>query len=83
MAETQAELAEELRKLNAQQLKIAKEQSDRFDAQTEAIRVLTEKLEAGELTEEVKAALAAVKETTQALDDTIPDAPPVEPPPTE
>ena len=76
----QAELAAALKDLTAQSGKIAKEQSDRFDALTAKINELTAIIEAGdEVTAEVTAALAEVKTALQSLDDVVPDAP-VEPP---
>ena len=72
---TQAELATDLRSLKTQTDKIALEQSTRFDAQTAAIQRLTDLLNAGTVTAEVQTALDALKTATQALDDTIPDAP--------
>jgi hypothetical protein len=71
----QTELAAALKALTAQQGKIAKEQSDRFDAQTEAIKTLTEAINAGPVNTDVTDALAELKTTTQALDDAIPDPP--------
>lgn len=72
---TQKELADALTRLETQEAKIAAEQSARFDAQTAAIKDLTDKLNAGgDVTPEVAAALAKLEQTTQALDDTIPDA---------
>lgn len=76
---TQEQLLADLKALTLQQQKIAKEQSDRFDAQTEAIRKLTEAINNGEVRPDVEAALAELQTTTQALDDTIPDAPAPEP----
>lgn len=75
---TQTELAEELRKLKAQQNKIAQEQSDRFDAQLAKIADLEEAIKNAPVSEDVTTALAELKEATQALDDTIPDAPATE-----
>ncbi len=75
---TQAELAEQLRQLKAQQNKIAKEQSDRFDALTAKIAALEAAIANAPVTAEVENALTELKAATQALDDTIPDAP-VEP----
>lgn len=72
---TQADLAAELAALNTQQKKIAKEQSDRFDAQTAAIKALEDAIANAPVSVEVTNALAELKNTTQALDDTIPDAP--------
>ena len=73
---TQKELADGLTALTAQQGKIAKEQSDRFDAQALKIQELTDAINAGgTVTPEVQTALDGLKAATQALDDTIPDAP--------
>jgi hypothetical protein len=72
---TQKELAAALKALTAQDAKIAKEQSDRFDAQTAAIQKLTDAINAGEVQPEVAEALTDLQTTTQALDDAIPDAP--------
>lgn len=76
---TQTELAEELRKLKAQQNKIAKEQSDRFDAQLAKIAALEAAIANAPVTAEVENALTELKAATQALDDTIPDAPAPDP----
>lgn len=78
---TQAELAEELKKLKAQQNKIAKEQSDRFDALTGRIADLEAAVANAPVTAEVESALTELKAAAQALDDTIPDAPAPEPTP--
>lgn len=72
---TQTELAAEITALNEQQKKIAREQSDRFDAQTAAIKALEEAIANAPVSVEVTNALAELKNTTQSLDDTIPDAP--------
>lgn len=76
---TQTELAEELRKLKAQQNKIAAEQSARFDALTAKIAELEAAIANAPVTAEVENALTELKAAAQSLDDTIPDAP-VEPP---
>lgn len=76
---TQAELAAQLVALKNQQNKIAKEQSDRFDAQLAKIAALEAAIANAPVTAEVENALTELKAATQALDDTIPDAP-VEPP---
>lgn len=55
--------------------KIAKEQSDRFDALTKAIKDLQDLLNAGNVTPEVEAAANKVQAALQSLDDSIPDAP--------
>jgi len=75
MARTQAELEVDIINLNTQQLKIAKEQGDRFDAQAAAIAALEELIRQGTVSDGVEAALATLKATTQALDDSIPDVP--------
>ena len=74
---TQAELAAGLKTLAAQQGKIAKEQSDRFDVLTKKIADLEAAINAGEVQPEVTAAFAEVQAAAQSLDDSIPDAPPV------
>lgn len=75
---TQEQVAAELRELKAQQNKIAKEQSDRFDALTLRIAELEAAVANAPVTAEVENALTELKAAAQALDDTIPDAP-VEP----
>lgn len=78
---TQAEIAAGLKQIQTQIGKVAKEQSDRFDALTAKIKELTDLINAGgDATPEVTSALADVQTALQALDDTIPDAP--TPPPT-
>ena len=73
---TQKELADGLTALTAQQGKIATEQAARFDAQALKIQELTDAINAGgTVTPEVQTALDGLKAATQALDDTIPDAP--------
>jgi len=73
---TQAELSAALDKLTAQVGKVAKEQSDRFDALTSKIKELTDIINAGgDVTPEVTAALASVQSALGTLDDAIPDAP--------
>lgn len=82
MARTQAELAADLDNLTKQSAKIAKEQSDRFDALSTKIQELTDLLNAGgSVSDEVETKLAELKLAQQSLDDAIPDAP-VEPPTT-
>ena len=76
---TQVELTDALNKLTEQEGKIAKEQSDRFDALTAKIQELTDIINAGEVTPEVTAALAGLQTAVQSLDDVIPDAPPPTP----
>lgn len=77
----QAELAAALKDLTAQTGKVAKEQSDRFDALSAKITELEKVIaEGAEVSTEVTEALAEVKTALQTLDDAIPDAP-VEPPP--
>lgn len=73
--------------MNAQQLetllnnqttqigKIAKEQSDRFDALVAANKVLQAAIDAGNLTPEIDAAAAKVQSALDNLDASIPDAP--------
>lgn len=77
MALNQTELASGLKQLQTQVGKVAKEQSDRFDTLTAKIKELEDLLNAGNVTPEVEAAFGEVKTALQALDDTIPDAPPV------
>ena len=73
--QTQAERAASLNKLNQQKLKIAKEQSDRFDAVTARIKELEDAIANATVTDEVKTAFAGLQEAADALDATIPDAP--------
>ena len=72
----QTELAAELKALKTQVDKVAKEQGDRFDMLTAKIAELERTIQQGEVTPEVTAALAEVKTALDALDATIPDAPP-------
>jgi len=72
---TQLELSVALDKLTAQVGKVAKEQSDRFDALTAKIKDLTDIIEAGEVTTEVATALANVQSALTAMDEAVPDAP--------
>lgn len=73
---TQAELSVALDKLTAQVGKVAKEQSDRFDALSAEIKRLTDIINAGgDVTAEVTAALGNVQTALNSLDDAIPDAP--------
>lgn len=73
---TQAELAAGLKTIQTQVGKVAKEQSDRFDALSKEIADLKDVITAGgDVTPEVTAALADVQTALQSLDDTIPDAP--------
>ena len=73
---TQQELADGLLAIQTQVGKVAKEQSDRFDALSKTIADLQAVIEAGgEVTPEVQEALTGVQTALQALDDTIPDAP--------
>lgn len=72
---TQQELSVALDGLTAKVGKVAKEQSDRFDALTAEIQRLTDVINAGEVTSEVTAALDKVQTALQSLDDAIPDAP--------
>lgn len=73
---TQAELAAELRAMKDQVNKVAKEQGDRFDALSAKIADLERIIREGEANPELVAALAEVKTTLNALDETIPDPPP-------
>lgn len=72
---TQQELSVALDGLTAKVGKVAKEQSDRFDALTAEIKRLTDVINAGEVTPEVTTALESVQGALNALDDAIPDAP--------
>jgi len=72
---TQAELSAALDKLTLQVGKVAKEQSDRFDALTAKIKDLTDIIEAGEVKPEVATALESVQTALQAMDESVPDAP--------
>lgn len=72
---TQTELSAALDKLTSQVGKVAKEQSDRFDALSAEIKRLTDLIEAGEVKPEVATALASVQTALQALDEAVPDAP--------
>ncbi len=77
MALTQKELADGLKLVQTQVGKIAKEQSDRFDALTAKIKELEDIINAGgSVSQEVADAFTGVKAALQSLDDTIPDAPP-------
>lgn len=72
----QIELTAALDKLTAQTGKIAKEQSDRFDALTKTIQDLKDVIAAGgDVTPEVTAALANTQAALDSLDAAIPDAP--------
>ncbi len=74
--DTQAELAQALKDLKAQGIKIAAEQQARADALNKSIADLQAIIAAGgPVTQEVKDALADVQATFKSLDDTIPDAP--------
>ncbi len=73
---TSKELEDGLRSIQNQVGKVAKEQSDRFDALSKEITDLQAVIAAGgNTTPEVEAALKDVQTALQALDDTIPDAP--------
>ncbi len=75
---TQVELSAALDKLTVQVGKVAKEQSDRFDALSAEIKRLTDIINAGgDVTPEVTAALASTQAALDSLDAAIPDAPPV------
>lgn len=78
----QAELAAALTLANQQIAKIREEQEANSAAQRAAIATLTAEVDeltallaAGTVTEDVASALASVKSSLQAFDDTIPDAP--------
>jgi len=71
----QQELAAGIKNLTAQQGKIAKEQSDRFDVLTAKIKALEDAINAGEVLPEVTTAFTELQTAAQALDDAIPDAP--------
>ncbi len=74
MAKTQAELAEEIRQSNTQTRK-------GIDEVLGKIKNLEDIIANGaEVSPELEAAVADLKVSTQALDDIVPDAPPVEPP---
>ncbi len=73
---TEQELIAQLAALKLQIGKVAQEQSTRFDTLTTTIANLTTQINSGEVKPEVAAALADVQTALQALDDTIPDAPP-------
>ena len=73
---TQAQLKQALNNQTTQIGKIAKEQSDRFDALTKTIADLNAVIQAGgEVTPEVTAALATTQAALDSLDAAIPDAP--------
>jgi len=75
---TQVELSAALDKLTVQLGKVAKEQSDRFDALSAEIKRLTDIINAGgDVTPEVTAALGSVQVALENLDQSIPDAPTV------
>lgn len=79
---TQAELAAGLVAIQTQVGKVAAEQAARSDALAAKIAELEAVIAAGgDVTTEVTDALEGVKTALQALDDVIPDAPPVEPTP--
>ncbi len=72
----QQEALAALTAIKAQIAKVAKEQSDRFDALTKTIADLNAVIAGGgDVKPEVVQALADVQTALQALDDTIPDAP--------
>lgn len=74
---TPTELATLLDNRNTQVNKIAKEQSDRFDAVVAANKVLQDLLDAGGggITPAIEAAAAALGTSLDNLDAAIPDAP--------
>jgi hypothetical protein len=71
----QVELSAALDKLTEQVGKVAKEQSDRFDALTAEVTRLTDLINAGTVTPEVAAALTNVQTAMDRMDDAVPDAP--------
>src|SRR5678816_76663 len=71
----QQELAAGIKTLTAQQGKIAKEQSDRFDVLTAKIDALEKAIAAGDVQPEVTTAFTELQAAAQSLDDAIPDAP--------
>ena len=75
---TQKELATKLAELTAQEGKVAKEQSDRFDAVSAALKALQDSINSGDapVSQEVTDNLASLTTAVQSLDDAIPDAPP-------
>ena len=75
---TQKELATKLAELTAQEGKVAKEQSDRFDAVSAALKALQDSINSGDapVSQEVTDNLASLSTAVQSLDDAIPDAPP-------
>ncbi len=77
MAMTQQQIADGLKQLTAQSAKIAGEQSARFDTLTARIKELSDALDNGNATAEVETAFTNLQTAQQALDDVIPDAPPV------
>lgn len=72
---TQKELDSELKNLTAQSIKIATEQSNRFDVLTEKITALETVINSGEVSPEVKASLVELRTAQDDLDAVIPDAP--------
>ncbi len=73
---TTAELNAALDKLTAQVGKVAKEQSDRYDALVAENKKLQDIIAAGgEITPETQAAAQRVQDALDALDAAIPDAP--------
>jgi len=77
MAMTPQQLETLLNNQTTQIGKIAKEQSDRFDTLTAKIKELTDLLAAGgSITPEIETAAANVQTALDALDASIPDAPP-------
>ncbi len=73
------ELADALDALTAQEAKIAKEQSDRFDVLTARIKELEDAVANADVPSEVTDALKSLQAAAQSLDDAIPDAPPAAP----
>lgn len=76
MAMTAQQLEDALDKMTTQAGKIAKEQSDRFDALTQAIKDLNDQIAAGGgVTPGVEAKQAALQTALDSMDAAIPDAP--------
>lgn len=72
---TQDEITAELQKLRTQNKKIAKEQSDRFDAVEAARKALEDLINSGAAKPELVEAMTSLRTEMQEFDDVIPDAP--------
>src|ERR1017187_6473195 len=72
---TNKELETALNNQTTQIGKIAKEQNDRFVVLTKEVADLTDKINAGDVTPEVAAALVSTQAALDSLDAAIPDAP--------